>query len=246
MYFVGIDLAWSEKNKTGLAISEGNQSGIELCYYDTKVSNEEIINTIKNVVENENAIIAIDAPLIVPNETGRRRAEQEISIKYGKNSASAHSSNRQLLTKNNGIIRGEKLSHELELMGYCQNPYLESFEEEKKFFEVYPHPAMIELFELNTILKYKQKSGRNYETRCKAFQIYQSNMKTLEGLNPSPVLSKVLGKEINGLKGKEIKNYEDILDAVFCSYIAYYTWANPEKCHVFGNMDEGYICSPIK
>lgn len=63
---------------------------------------------------------------------------------------------------------------------------------------------------------------------------------------PSPVLNRVLDKYVNGLRGNELKNYEDTQDAVFCSYLAYYTWANPEKCHVYGNMNERYICSPIK
>ncbi|MDK2947080.1 MAG: hypothetical protein PWQ63_240 [Methanolobus sp.] len=246
MYFVGIDLAWSKEKNTGIAISEGNRDGIELCYYNKTASNEDILNTINNIVEDKNAIITIDAPLIVPNETGRRRPEQEISSQYGKYWASAHSSNRQLFTRIHGCIRGEELSHELELMGYSQDPYLSQCEEEKKFFEVYPHPAMVVLFELDKILQYKQKSNRSYETRWDSFQTYQSKMKTLEGLKPSPVLSEVLDKDVNGLIGNELKNYEDILDAVFCSYLAYYTWANPEKCHVFGNMNEGYICTPIK
>ncbi|MBP1908558.1 DUF429 domain-containing protein [Methanolobus bombayensis] len=143
-------------------------------------------------------------------------------------------------------IRGEELSHELESMNFCQNPHLAQFEEQRKFFEVYPHPAIVVLFDMDRILQYKQKSGRSYDTIREAFQTYQSKIKALKGLNSSLALNDVLDVEVNGLKGKNLKAYEDTLDAVFCSYLAYYTWANPQNCHVFGNMEEGYICTPIQ
>jgi len=96
MYFVGIDLAWSKKesNKTGIAISEGNKKEGKLCYYGNLTSDKEIIDKINQIIGEDNAIIAIDAPLIVPNEKGRRKAEQEISNHFGKYNAGAHSSNR--------------------------------------------------------------------------------------------------------------------------------------------------------
>ena len=47
MYFVGIDLAWSTKNGSGVAILEGNKKQAKLICADSLMSNEEIINYIK-------------------------------------------------------------------------------------------------------------------------------------------------------------------------------------------------------
>lgn len=248
MYFVGIDLAWSkkEKNKTGIAICEGNKKEGKLCYCGNLTSDKEIIDKIDQIIGEDNAIIAIDAPLIVPNEKGRRKAEQEISNHFGKYNAGAHSSNRSRLLATHGCIRGEDLSTQLKAASFIHDPYLQPFEEKRKFFEVYPHPAMVVLFGLDSILQYKQKSGRSYETRWNAFQTYQSKLKVLSKFTPSLILDGILEKNVNGLIGKDLKNYEDMLDAAFCSYLAYYNWANPQKCHVFGNMEEGYICTPIQ
>ena len=32
---------------------------------------------------------------------------------------------------------------------------------------------------------------------------------------------------------------------MFCAYIAYYAWVHPNRCAVLGNLDEGYILTPI-
>lgn len=245
MYFVGIDLAWSENKSTGIAIIEGNRTKGELCYYGTITSNGDIINKINEIVGNSNAIIAIDAPLIVPNEKGSRRVEKEITSKFGKYHAGAYSSSRSYIISTYGSIRGEKISKELELASFHQSPYLEPFEEKRKFFEVYPHPAMVVLFGLNRILEYKKKKGRTYEARWNGFRTYQSKLKMLSEFSPSLVNNGIFDKEINGLKGNGLKNYEDSLDAIFCSYIAYYMWANPKKCKIYGDMKEGYICTLV-
>lgn len=245
MYFVGIDLAWSKGNKTSIAITKGDKTTGKLCYCDYVDSNGEIIDKINQVIGKDNAIIAIDAPLIVPNEEGSRKAERDISSYFWQCHAGAYSSSRSHFMDTYGCIRGEELSSELEEANFCHDPYLQPFEKERKFFEVYPHPAMVVLFELDRILQYKEKRKRSYETRWDAFRTYQSKMKTLSAFIPSLFLDVILEKDVNGLKGKALKKYEDTLDAVFCSYLAYYTWANPDKCHVFGNMEEGYICTPI-
>lgn len=39
--------------------------------------------------------------------------------------------------------------------------------------------------------------------------------------------------------------HEDTLDAVFCSYLAYYFWYwNMERNEVFGTVETGYILNP--
>lgn len=244
MFFVGIDLAWSNSNSTGIAIIKGNIKNAKLCDATIVYSNDEIIDYINKIVKEESAFIAIDAPLIVPNEEGRREAERLIGIFFQKYDAGAYPANRKLLSKKSETIRSEELCKQLEKERFEHNPYINQFEDNRKFFEIYPHPSMVVLFKLSKILRYKKKTRRTYESVWNEFERYQESLKKLE--NPSLMLpNEIIEKNVVGIKGKNLKYYEDKLDAIFCSYVAYYSWVHPENCAVFGNMNQGYILSPI-
>lgn len=243
MLFVGIDLAWSERNGSGISVLEGNKDEAKLIASKIVYSDKEITEFIFEHVGNKNALIAIDAPLIVPNEEGRRLAEELVGNLFRKYNAGAHPANRKRLSSWTGKIRGEEISNVLEGLNFMHNPNIKKLEESRKFFEVYPHPSMVVLFKLDKILKYKNKPKRNYESRWGEFIKYQDYLKELK---PKVIMPKELIKmDVKTLKGKALKNYEDVLDAVFCAYISYYTWLNPEKCAVLGSMKEGYILTPI-
>ena len=105
---------------------------------------------------------------------------------------------------------------------------------------------MVVLFNLNKILQYKSKPSRNHDFLCKMFKLYQFHLKNLEKTKPPIKIPKeILNKKVEELKGKKLKNYEDLLDSIFCAYIGYYSWVNPDKCAVFGSMKEGYILTPV-
>ena len=249
MFFVGIDLAWSKKNCTGIAIIEGNGEYAEICGKPKTVSSDDdIVNYIKEFVGDDNALIAIDAPLIVQNKDGRRKAEQLVHMLFHKYGAVAYPSNRnRLCQENSDKLRGEELSEKLEKENFKHNPYItKQFEEERKFFEIYPHPSMVAIFHLREILRYKKKNKRDYEFRWDEFEKYQCCLKKLSEENPSLKLPEyIVEKKVKGLKGKKLKEYEDILDAIFCAYVAYYYWFHPQKCMVLGDMKEGYIVTSI-
>lgn len=246
MFFVGLDLAWSNKNRSGVAVLEGNRETAKLKSCLTLFSDKEIVEHIQRSVGKQNAVVAIDAPLIVPNETGGRIAEKVVGNLFGKYGASAHSANRRCLSQWSGRIRGEEISQQLRGAGFCHYPYIKQFEENRSFFEVYPHPSMVVLFNLDKILQYKAKPARSREFRSAEFEKYQSHLKQLRNAEPSlEIPSEVLEIDVKSLKGKALKDYEDMLDAIFSAYIAYYAWTNPDLCRVLGSMKEGYILTPI-
>jgi predicted RNase H-like nuclease len=112
-------------------------------------------------------------------------------------------------------------------------------------FEVFPHSAMVVIFKLKEILKYKPKRNRPYHLRWQEFETYQSCLKSLENRKPSLNLPHdIINTNVRALKGKALKQYEDLLDAIFCAYIAYYYWSNPGKCLVIGDLNDGYIVTP--
>ncbi|MBS3151168.1 DUF429 domain-containing protein [Candidatus Woesearchaeota archaeon] len=241
MLFIGIDLAWSENNKSGIAILEGDKKQAKLISVSLALKDSEIIEFIEKYAKNNNTLISIDAPLIVPNEEGRRLAEALVGNLFRKFNAGAHPSNRKRLSSFTGSIRGEEISKLLEKLNFEHSPYIEKQEQSRKFFEVYPHPSMVVLFNLSTVIPYKSKPKRTYTSRYKAFRQYQNYLKNLNIKNSSEVIL----QDITELKAQKLKDYEDKLDAIFCAYLSYYTWLNPEKCKVLGNMKEGYILTPI-
>ena len=51
--------------------------------------------------------------------------------------------------------------------------------------------------------------------------------------------------DLGELRGRQLKDYEDQLDAVFCTYLAYYFWYwRDERSEVFGDTANGYILNP--
>jgi len=240
MFFVGIDLAWSTKNGTGVAVLEGNKRTARFVSAGIFYSDAEIFEQVERRIGGEECFVAVDAPLIVPNEKGRRVAEKLVGELFRKYNAGAYPANRQRLAQWTGTIRGEEFSKGLEGIGFEHSPYVERFEKSRKFFEVYPHPSMVVLFGLDRILRYKAKPNHSYKLRWAEFDKYAKLLKRLRVEFPKDFFV-----HTEGLKGRALKEYEDKLDAIFCAYIAYHCWHNPEKCAVLGDMKEGYIMTPI-
>ena len=246
MLFVGLDLAWSTKNASGIAVVDGDGKKGKLVTSGLVHTDDEILGYLREVVGGKNALVAIDAPLIVPNEKGRRIAEVIVGDLFRKYDAGAHPANRSHLTSFYGKIRGEVITELLKKEGFAHSPNLSVYEQTRKFFEVYPHPAMVVLFDLNRIIRYKAKPNREYAERYAAFREYQKHLAALSKADPALKLpGEVTKARIDELKAQKLKDYEDEIDAVFCAYIAYYAWVHPNKCAVLGNLDEGYILTPI-
>lgn len=246
MLFVGLDLAWSIRNKSGIAVVEANGKKARLLSSGLVGTDDEIIKFIRKEVGGKNALIAIDAPLVVPNEEGRRVAEVIVGDLFRKYDAGAHPANRSHLMSFYGKIRGEVITERLKSEGFAHSPNLSRQEQTRKFFEVYPHPSMVVLFGMDRILRYKAKPGRDYAERYSAFRDYQKHLAKLSNADPALSLPKSITKaKVDELKAQKLKDYEDEIDAVFCAYIAYYAWEHPNRCAVLGNIDEGYILTPI-
>jgi predicted RNase H-like nuclease len=249
MFFVGIDLAWSARNQSGIAVINGQKDTADfVCGTNDVHKNNEIVDYIITHTKGDPAFIAIDASLIVNNTTGERKGETLLKKMFVLYDAVPYPSNRNLFYRLYGGVRGEQIAKMLQEKGFQHNPYIKKKEKSKKFFEVFPHSAMVVIFKLKKILKYKYRKNRDYNLRWKEFEKYQLYLKNLENRKPSlyfPCFSHILNTNVRTLKGNALKKYEDFLDALFCAYIAFYYWYDPGKCSVIGNLNEGYIVTPI-
>jgi predicted RNase H-like nuclease len=113
------------KNRSGIAIIDGNGKNGSLIVANTVLTDEEILDFVSKNVKDEPALIAIDAPLIVPNKKGRRLAEQLVGDLFRRYDAGAHPSNRERLGAwSNGKIRGEEITKSLQKLGFMHDPYV--------------------------------------------------------------------------------------------------------------------------
>ncbi|MFW5746570.1 MAG: DUF429 domain-containing protein [Nanoarchaeota archaeon] len=250
IHFVGVDLAWSVRNATGIAVIEavekdGRILSARLVHALTAESDEEILKEIL-LNTSDHVHVAIDAPLVVPNENGRRRADHVISQLFRTYHAGAYPANRTRLSQWSGYVRGERLGTLLEQEGFCQQTHPGKTRMRKTFFEVYPHPSMVVLFGLDKVLRYKAKPKHDYATRWEAFRKYQQHLRSLEQAYPPLHLSaEIIERDLTGLRGKALKHQEDMLDAIFCAYVAEFSFAKPEECAVIGTLQDGYITTPV-
>jgi len=246
--FIGVDLAWkSDKNHSGVVVGKGSLDGVEL----TACSNG--LATLDGVLEyvightTENTVVAIDAPLIITNRGGQRPCETLIGQQFGARHASAHTSNLNLYP-NAGSVRLECM---LRGQGFSHQPCPESDKRKsgKWFFEVYPHPAQIVLFSLDSIIKYKKGTVAQKRTGLGMFRGYIQDRLVCGNppLRVNELLSDLLAVNVDGLSGKPLKKYEDLLDACLCAYLALFYWYwGSEKNEMIGNLHSGYIINPTE
>ncbi len=243
---IGIDLAWSPRNWSGVAVIQG--SSVEAVLMETKILKEdtEILALVDRYTQTETVLVAVDAPLHVPNLTGRRSAEAEIGQIFRPYHAGAHPANRQRLVFD-GVVRGEALVEQLIQRGFVHTTPIEPNQPIRQVIEVFPHSGMVGIFDLERILKYKAKPSRSWEERLQAWKRYQTLMASLQEADPSlQGQDQLVQQPIHHLKGRQLKDYEDQMDAVICAYIVLYgfRWGS-QRCRTFGNLTDGYIFTPV-
>lgn len=243
--FVGVDLAWqSERNSTGIAVARGEAAVAELTDVASGIAGLDAVLTFIDSHATDHTVVAIDAPLIIRNESGRRPCESEVSRRFGARHAGAHSSNLALYPSpaTHALVR------RLESAGFRHVVSQERRSPGRWFFEVHPHPASVVLFDLDSIVKYKAKTRRRRSFRLVEFRRFESLLKSLHNaepsLSPEPGVA-VLSADIASLQGQALKNREDALDAWFCAYLALHAWYwGAERNEIVGDFENGYIVLP--
>ena len=113
--FIGIDLAWTYNNETGICFI--NQNG-EITLLKSEVFDDsEIINIIQDIenIDEKSITVGIDAPLIFPNdELEYRTAERKLkSTKINGFNLSSFQVSKNYMKRIYGHTRGEKITFEL-------------------------------------------------------------------------------------------------------------------------------------
>lgn len=248
---IGIDLAWGkldggEPAGSGCAELVWKNGWLELTRLCSLGRVEKIVDWIES--EPGDWVVAIDAPLLITNPKGSREAEKQVRKFYREFRLGAHSSNtsRQQFGEH---YQGREILEQLKARKGTLVEKPEHLNGGLLFFETYPHPGMIELFELGGIIRYKK--GNVVEKRVGQQQLANCISEHLCGelADPRPRLHRVgkldalLREPETELKGQSLKKREDLLDAVVCAYIAAWV-ADGLPWHPLGEEKEGVIVVP--
>lgn len=240
MKYVGIDLAWTYKNETGICIldDEGRVVHLDACVY----TNEDIVDIIK-MHHDENVIIAVDAPLVVNNEGGSRGAEGEMMReKINGHRLRAFNANRNYFLKVFGEIRGETLMHMIRdavpgiRIGFSR--------EGSSIVETFPTGIIAGLFPEIAPVKYKRKPKASLEeTGLEMVRLLTrfNQLETREGVISELELS--IDEDI--MTGKSLKHLEDKVDAFLCAFGMYVIHKGMAAEWTFGAVDKGFITIPV-
>ncbi|MEV0672317.1 bifunctional ribonuclease/(p)ppGpp synthase [Mycobacterium sp. NPDC050441] len=235
MYFVGLDLAWGEKNQTGVAVID---SSGRVLHVGVAQDDDDIGAAIEPYISGD-CLVAIDAPLIVKNPTGHRPCERDLNRDFQRFDAGA----RPAFTERPEFKhpRGARIASAL---GLDMDP---SSPSNRRAIEVYPHPASVVLFGLDKTLKYKRGAFGDRQRELLRLMTFIEELDTATPrLRANRNVSWVeLRKRIEAAtRPGQLDRDEDPVDALLCAYIALYWYHRPEDVTIYGDFASGYIVTP--
>ena len=240
MKFIGIDLAWTYKNESGLCVMD--ESGEVITMESEVFSDDDIVDIIKKY-SDETLHIAVDAPLLVNNETGSRQAERDLQRgRINGHRLFAFHSSRSFLNKTYKDIRGETLSQLI--IDNIPDISIRFHEYESSIIETFPTGIVSGLFPDIFPVKYKRKKGMTFEETVEQMQILSERICLLEYQG---LISGFNGKF--NVDGKQItrkihKHLEDKLDSVLCALGMYMIHQGLAEARTFGTDTDGFILIP--
>lgn len=232
MRYVGVDLAWGE----GTATRPANETGLCVIDADGQVIDAGWARGIDAVTEwilrasgPSGAILAIDAPLVVPNASGMRESEKQVGRAYGRWKVSANASNQTLKW-----LGGVTLRDRLEAEGFVVvSGVADPAPDDRVMFECYPYTTLVGVEEFgydDERPRYKRLPRGIAPAVARAARAVATDdlvrrLTLLETFDPAlrlgsnPVTRQILD-EPTPLAGPAHKHREDLIDSALCAWTA--------------------------
>lgn len=241
MKFLGIDLGWSS-GASGLCCLGWQDGKLELLDLQRQAAIADILDWIDHwLPADAPGLIAVDAPTLIPNATGMRLPDRLAHKYFGRYHAGCYPANLGSSFASRTVAFGQSLVDR----GFQHAPTIAPQQPGRFQIEAFPHPAIVHLFELPQILKYKK--GLLADRRTELTKLHQLIGDRLPHLAP-PLNLATSNIALPAIPhtGKALKAVEDQLDSLICAYIAahWWCWGSDRNC-VLGDLDEGYIVVPM-
>jgi predicted RNase H-like nuclease len=229
---------------SGLCCLQWREKSLQILDICCQQSLEEIVNWIGTwVTAGETALIAVDAPTLIPNASGMRLPDRLTHQYFGRYHAGCYPANRNRPFASRTVAFGETL----EKLGFHHAPAIVPQQPGRYQIEVFPHPAIVHLFNLEQILKYKK--GRLLERQRELEKLRRYIVEKLPLRQPHLNLnisdSSLFVQSLSECRGRELKVIEDRLDSLICAYVGAHWWYwGKERNWVLGDVNTGYIIVP--
>jgi predicted RNase H-like nuclease len=229
MKFLGIDLGWSS-GASGLCCLDWQQDKLEVLSLEQRLDLTDILDWIDGwLPPGTPGMIAVDAPTVIPNLTGMRLCDRLAHRYFGRYHAGCYPANQGLGFAARTVEFGQLLNWR----GFTHAPVLAAQQPGRYQIEVFPHAAMIYLFQLEQIIKYKK--GRLCDRQTGLKQLGECMLTYLPVLEPA--VSNLELAEIP-TTGIALKALEDCWDALICAYVGAHWWYwGSDRNWVLGGID---------
>jgi predicted RNase H-like nuclease len=225
--FLGIDLGWVSQ-PTGVARVTLTAKAFEISALARRATHAEVLAWIDEQAGSGPAMLAIDAPLVIPNASGIRACERAVNADFRSYHAGCHAANQgrpfyRPLAAFVAALENRGFRHAVDITPRTPGRYM---------IEVHPHAAAVRVFGLERIIKYKK--GRVAD-RARELGRYRE------------LLKRVLGEDMPVVPatGRALKAVEDQLDAAFAAWIGANWWLyGCERSRLYGDLRSGYIVVP--
>lgn len=230
---IGVDLAWGEKKHDGVCLLEWDGRGGSVLGFGYPQGDKELMELVRERGgEFSSAFVTVDAPIVCPNKTGTRPVDRLTHRMFHREHAACHPAN---LTK---CPRPPRIAQLLKKEGFRIG--WQPAVGKKIVAEVYPHPAMVRMFGIPRIVKYKKGSVAK---RRKEFRRLQGLLRRcLRKRFPRLAID---AETRSLLAQRWSKPVEDRTDALFCALIGLWHWMHRgKKSEVIGDARTGFILLP--
>lgn len=235
MQVAGIDLAWGQRARTGIALTDDDG---RLLRSGSVTTDAEILEFLSG---SRPAVIAIDAPIIVTNPAGMRECERELSRDFRAFHAGTHPTN----SGQPSMQPEPRARRVVDTQGWGVDPAQEPSPNSPVALEVYPHSSMVGLFGLDRVLGYKAKPGRTPDMRRQEF-IRLMTLMELHCDNPLSLTGSARWRDLcntvnEATRHVDLNRVEDEIDAIFCAYVAWAFATAANTLVTYGSAATGVI-----
>lgn len=239
---LGVDLAWSPKNASGIAAAEVSETTV-------RIIDARLVSTLDDILTfvrdhgGQSFTVAIDAPTVVP--PGNRMRECERLLHLDDTIRRAHAApfpgtRPRLGRYNGGRPRGEELVQLLVAdLAVTDVGCPQAFHDGRHAIEVFPAAALVRLFNLQAPLPYKHKKRRGWDQCRRGLASYIEYLGRLD----FPALISPEDFVVADQRGRAFKELEDRVDAVTCAYVAALAWLG--RAEMLGDPQRGYFVMPM-
>ncbi|MGD1070564.1 MAG: DUF429 domain-containing protein [Bryobacteraceae bacterium] len=236
--FTGFDSAWGARNVGAICNFVLSEDGSLRLDGDPVAANWD--SAIAQAAQTEAVdlhVWAIDQPLCIRNPTGCRPVEQDLARALMAGfECGAYPSNLGNPCWQPGA-RIWEFVRALDANSYIHNPMAIPGEKHGRYyFECYPHPALLGVFNLDQIVKYKIRHKNTSE--------WLRIVDLLRSLTDRELPVRNMRDFVGGGIAQTKAN-EDRVDAVISAYTAAYWWKfGIERSTMVGDLTSGYMVTP--